>query len=459
MSAQPQPEQAAGPREPDYPGPYAVGVYGRKLQEFLRGRERVRLIGEVCGLKVRNAAVYFELRDAEGAVPIAVWRNVYDRLALPEGLMRDGAEVVVSGGLDYYPGGGKASPSFSFRAEHVRLAGDGDLLAQIERLRRKLASEGLFETQKTLERPRLPRVLGVVTGAESAARADLIAGLRRRGWGGTVIFQHVSVQDRHAAPAIGRALQDLAARPEVEAVVVCRGGGSLIDLMAFSDEVLCRTVAMLRLPVIAAVGHQTDRTLIDDVAAVSCSTPTHAAEAAVPLDLAAARAELSRAAATLGNHGHAAIHTQSTHLSRNALSLARHLRGEKSRLHQILREIRASGHRRLATERGLGSRRALVLSRKRTAALRSHDGAEESLRRMAAALRRHAAAVEPARGSELRRIGSMLDAHHPDRVLERGYAVVEGGDSVITSAVSAREARQFRVRFADDHVDAEVRDE
>ena len=98
------------------------------------------------------------------------------------------------------------------------------------------------------------------------------------------------MQDRHAAPAIAAAIQDLAAQPQVEAIVVTRGGGSLADLWAFCDETLCRTVAMLRVPVISAVGHERDSTLIDDVAAVACSTPTHAAEAAVPLDCGVARA-------------------------------------------------------------------------------------------------------------------------------------------------------------------------
>ena len=104
-----------------------------------------------------------------------------------------------------------------------------------------------------------------------------------------MVWAFAPVQDRRAAPAIAAAIQDLAARPEVEAIVVTRGGGSLADLWAFCDETLCRTVAMLRVPVVSAVGHERDSTLIDDVAAVACSTPTHAAEAAVPLDCVAAR--------------------------------------------------------------------------------------------------------------------------------------------------------------------------
>ena len=131
-----------------------------------------------------------------------------------------------------------------------------------------------------------------MTGERGKARDDVLAGLRRRGWAGRLVWAFVPVQDRHAAPRIAGALRELAAIPEVEVVIVARGGGSLADLFAFCDEALCRTVALLRVPVISSVGHHTDRTLIDDVAAVCCSTPTHAAEAAVPIDCNAARADL-----------------------------------------------------------------------------------------------------------------------------------------------------------------------
>jgi exodeoxyribonuclease VII large subunit len=262
----------------ELPGPFPVGRYARKLQEELRRRARVRLVGEVTGVSRSKVQAYFELRDAEGAVPCAIWLDDLEKAGLPEGGLRDGAEVVIGGGPDYYPGGGQASPSFAFRATQVRLAGEGDLLARLEALRKQLRAEGLFELQKQLARPRLPKTIGVVTAESGAARRDLLAGLRRRGWEGTVIWAFAPVQDRRAAPAIGAAIQELAATPAVEAIVVTRGGGSLADLWAFCDETLCRTVAMLRVPVISAVGHERDSTLIDDVAAVACSTPTHAAE-------------------------------------------------------------------------------------------------------------------------------------------------------------------------------------
>ena len=236
-----------------------------------------------------------------------IWLNDLEKAGLPEGGLRDGAEVVICGGPDYYPGGGQASPSFAFRATSVRLAGEGDLLARLEALRKQLRAEGLFELQKQLRRPALPKTIGVVTAEGGAARRDLLAGLRRRGWAGTIVWAFAPVQDRRAAPAITAAIQDLAARPEVETILVTRGGGSIADLWAFCDETLCRTVAMLRVPVVSAIGHERDSTLIDDVAAFACSTPTHAPEAVVPLDCAGARRDLERCIGALRRAGERAV--------------------------------------------------------------------------------------------------------------------------------------------------------
>src|ERR1700753_1591735 len=191
---------------PDLPGPFAVGRYANKIKDWMRNRPRVRLSGEVTGVGKSKVQAYFELRDGDGAVPCQIWLNDLERAGLPEGALRAGAEAVIAGGPDYSPGGGAASPSFCFRATHVRLAGEGDLLARLEALRKQLRAEGLFELQKQLARPQLPRAIGVVTAESGAARRDLLAGLRRRGWGGTVVWEFAPVQDRHAAPRITAAI-------------------------------------------------------------------------------------------------------------------------------------------------------------------------------------------------------------------------------------------------------------
>jgi len=416
-----------------------VGAYAAKLRDELRKRARVQLFGEVFGLRTGRARVWFELRDADGAVPCAMWRDAFDELGLPEGALADGAQVVVAGGPDYYPGSRTASPSFSFAVSGLRLAGEGDLLAQLEVLRKALAAEGLFEPQKRLVRPGLPRCIGVVTGEGGKARDDVLAGLRRRGWAGRVVWAFAPVQDRHAAPAITRALQDLAAVEEVEVVVVARGGGSLADLFAFCDETLCRTVALLRVPVIASVGHHTDRTLIDDVAAVSCSTPTHAAESAVPLHCAEARAAVQGAAGRLAVHSRRAVLDRARHLAHLSRAPGEHVARERRALHQKLREVRASATRRGREERAATVARARALGRRATAA----GGPELAARRTA-----------------LDGFTLALAAHDPERVLERGYAVVDDRHGrVVTSAEAAREARAVRLFFADAAVDATIEDD
>src|SRR3954451_19495003 len=167
-------------------GPFPVGQYAAALRERLRGFARVQVFGEVFGFKAGRAKVWFELRDATGALPCSMWREDFERLRL--GALPDGAQVVAAGGCDFYPGSRTASPSFSFAVTELRVAGEGDLLAQLEQLRRRLFSEGLCEPQKALARPALPPGIGVVTGETGKARDDVLAGLRRRGWGGRVVW-------------------------------------------------------------------------------------------------------------------------------------------------------------------------------------------------------------------------------------------------------------------------------
>src|SRR5882757_9458266 len=409
---------------PDLPGPFAVGRYAKKLKDWMRERPRVLLIGEVTGMGRSKVQAYFELRDGEGAVPCAIWISDLEKAGLPEGALRDGAEVVIAGGLDYYPGGGAASPNFCFRATHVRLAGEGDLVARLEALRSQLRAEGLTELQKQLARPALPKAIGVVTAEGGAARRDLLAGLERRGWGGTVVWAFAPVQDRHAAPAIARALQDLAARPEIEAIVVTRGGGSLADLWAFCDETLCRTVAMLRVPVVSAVGHERDSTLIDDVAAVACSTPTHA---------------------------DGAIGARARHLGALARGPARALQRQRTILNQKTREIRAASERGLA-ERGAFQRRiaTVVLERARRRALDRAERAGEKRHRQGVALETAAERAVAQRREALRNAAVALRAHDPERTLERGYALAETPDGEpLTNAAAAAAAGRFSLRFSD----------
>ena len=345
MSTQ-EPLRPAGIDGSALKGPFPVGEYSAALRGKLRAMARVQVFGEVSNLGVRAKAVYFELRDVNGALPCSMWRSDYDRLGVD---LEDGMQVVLAGGCDYYPGSSTSSPSFTFRATGLRVAGEGELLAQIERLRRKLDAEGLFEPQKALARPALPRSIGVVTGEGGKARDDVLAGLAPARLGGAAgLGLRSGAGPPRRAPLIARALQDLVAAGGVDTIVVARGGGSVMDLMAFSDETLCRTVALLPVPVIASVGHHTDRTLIDDVAAVSCSTPTHAAETAVRVHCADARADMHDAALRLNGCGRRAVVERARRLGELTRAPAEQVARQRAWLHQKLRELRASGRRGIA---------------------------------------------------------------------------------------------------------------
>jgi len=430
-----QPATSAGIPGSDLPGPYPVGSYAAQLKRRVLAFAHVQLVGEVWGLRWGRARVYFELRDPRGALPCSMWMADFEALGVT---LVDGMRVVVGGGCDYYPGSAASSPSFTFAVGDLRPAGEGDLLAQLQRLRRQLAADGLLEPQKRLPRPLLPRTIGVVTGERGKARDDVLAGLRRRGWAGRLVWAFAPVQDRHAAPLIAAALRELAAIEEVEVVIVARGGGSLADLFAFCDETLCRTVALLRVPVISSVGHHTDRTLIDDVAAHSCSTPTHAAEAAVPVDCVAARSALGVQARRLERHARRAVLERARTLAHLARSPREHLDRHRGHLHQLLRELRASARRAGEQGRSLAGVHLLVLGR---------------------AVSRARSTEAQKRERELARLRLALDAHDPQKTLARGYAMVQDrAGEPLSSAAAAASAVELDLRFHDGSIAARVTD-
>jgi exodeoxyribonuclease VII large subunit len=432
----PAPEQTGIPGS-DLPGPYGVGEYASALRTQLRSFARVQLVGELVNLRSSRARVYFELRDASGAIPCAVWLTDWEAILARIGAAPvEGMHVVVAGGCDFYPGSSTSSPGFSFSVADLRVAGEGDLLARIERLRKQLDGEGLLAPQKLLSRPLLPRTIGVVTAQNGKAREDILAGLARRGWAGRIVWGFAPVQDRHAAPLIARALADLAAVGDVDVAIVARGGGSLADLLCFCDEGLCRTVALLAVPVIASVGHHTDRTLLDDVAAVSCSTPTHAAEVAVGLDCARARAGLTARATRIREHGRRAVLSRARTLTTLSRAPAAHIERQWALLHQRLRETRAGSRRRVQTEREVTQRRAIVLERKASSTVRD---------------------CRTRRPQELARLMLALAGHDPQRTLERGYALVQSREGKpIATAAAARTAHKVRVQFADETIRAKI---
>lgn len=271
---------------------FSVAAFNRGVSLWLRRLPELWVEGEVTELR-RNEAwanVFFTLKDpASGACLSATMpRRRFDALEL--GLC-DGETVQVQGRAELY----EAKGELGFRVTTIERVGLGEHLAALERLKRALAAEGLFATERKRRLPRFPRAIGVLTGADAAARGDVLTGIQARFPPAHVVVAETRVQGRGAAERIVAALAALAAHPLVDVVVLARGGGSFEDLLPFSDERVVRAVADCPVPLVSAVGHEQDTPLCDLAADVRASTPTAAARLVVPaLDELQASLERSR---------------------------------------------------------------------------------------------------------------------------------------------------------------------
>jgi len=236
---------------------------------------RIWVEGQIAECKKRGNTVFLTLRDPLAAVSAQVicTRAVFDAVSPQEG-----ARVVMFVKPDFNATRG----SFALTAIEIRAVGIGELLARLEKLRKELAAEGLFSSERKRALPFLPGVIGLVCGRESAAERDVVQNAQRRWPAVRFRIEQSAVQGPYAAGEVVEALRKLDADPEVEVIVIARGGGSLEDLLPFSDEGLLRAVAACRTPVVSAIGHEQDSPLLDFVADLRASTPTDAAKRIVP---------------------------------------------------------------------------------------------------------------------------------------------------------------------------------
>jgi exodeoxyribonuclease VII large subunit len=256
-----------------------VRTVARKIAEWVDRLGAVWVEGQLAQVTARagTGTAFLVLRDPAADVSL--------QLTAPIGLVRDGGpavaegnRVVVHGKPSFFLGRG----TLSLRVDDIRAVGIGELLARIERLRRLLAAEGLFDPARKRRPPFLPRCIGLVTGRASAAEHDVVTNAQARWPAVRFRIESVAVQGALAVPQIVDALRVLDRDPDVDVIVLARGGGSVEDLLPFSDETLCRAVADCRTPVVSAIGHEPDTPLVDHVADVRCSTPTEAGRRLVP---------------------------------------------------------------------------------------------------------------------------------------------------------------------------------
>ncbi|MFD4691458.1 exodeoxyribonuclease VII large subunit [Streptomyces sp. NPDC058463] len=259
--------------------PLPVGDVSRLIGGWIDRLGAVWVEGQITQLSRRPGAgvVFLTLRDPSHDISVSVtcFRQVFDRIA---DVVTEGARVVVLAKPEWYAPRGQ----LSLRATEIRPVGIGELLVRLEQLKKSLAAEGLFALDRKKPLPFLPQLIGLVCGRASAAERDVLENARRRWPAVRFEVRNTAVQGVHAVNQVVQAVKDLDELAEVDVIVVARGGGSVEDLLPFSDEQLIRAVAACRTPVVSAIGHEPDSPLLDLVADLRASTPTDAAKKVVP---------------------------------------------------------------------------------------------------------------------------------------------------------------------------------
>ena len=420
----PAPPTGAPPATPEA-RVFAVSELVRAARITLEGRfSDPRVEGEVSGLKrSANGHLYFTLKDAEAQLDCVMYAREAGRLRFR---VQDGLQVRCRGRLTIYEARGR----FQLSVHAIELAGAGALALAFEQLKQRLAAEGLFDPERKRPLPFLPRRLGVVTSAQGAVIRDIVRVAHRR-FPVPILLAPAPVQGEGAAAAIVAALAEIVKVPDVDVVIVARGGGSLEDLWAFNDEALARAIAACPVPVISAVGHETDFTIADFVADLRAPTPSAAAELAVPV-----AADLLAEVQLLGRRLGRALHGETRSL-RLRLERARAALGDPRRLIDLRRQglddfaeraaraLRASFARRRADLRAAETRLYRLHPQRRIADQRAALAATE--RRLVAA----GTALLAHRQRALESLAGKLDALSPLKVLDRGYSLARGPDGQV----------------------------
>jgi exodeoxyribonuclease VII large subunit len=423
----------ADPTPGDNAAAMSVGELSSRLKRVVEGEfGHVRLRGEISGYKrVASGHCYLCLKDDAAVIDGVIWKGQAASLAFrPE----DGIEVIATGRLTTYPGRSK----YQVIIERMELAGAGALMALLERNKARFDAEGLFAKSKARSPlPFLPRRIGVVTSPTGAVIRDILHRLEDR-CPSHVLVWPVKVQGDGAANEVAAAVRGFDALPadlRPDLVIVARGGGSIEDLWAFNEEAVVRAVAACTIPIISAVGHETDTTLCDHAADLRAPTPTAAAELAVPV--------LADLRLTIAAHG-----------QRTERCARRYVERGRERLDAMARLLptrdRLLGPQRQRID-DLGARLDRGLERRVVRARGELDRTGAVLRPSLLDRR-----LEGAR-QRLADLGRLLASVDPDAPLARGYArITDRTGATLTTAKAAKAAGALTLRFADDTLDARV---
>ena len=399
-----------------------LNEYVRRALEADPMLHSLRIRGEISNFRPTSSGHwYFTLKDDRSRINCVMFRSSAMRMSFRP---QDGMAVILAGRVSLY----EATGAYQFYAESMRPEGVGSLYQQFEALKAKLAAEGLFDQSRKRPIPYRPRKIAVVTSRTGAVLHDICRVSAGRDPGVPLVLLPVQVQGEGAAEEIAAAIRRAGTLPGVDVIITGRGGGSIEDLWAFNEEIVARAIADSPIPVISAVGHETDVTIADFAADRRASTPSNAAEIAVP-----DRSEIM-----------AGLREMRRHLSR---SLRESLQMRKLRLMRARTRLTATQPER-------------ELSELRQRALRLHARLDRAVQdRVAALAPRQAlaqvrldAAIDGQlrqREETIRRLRTRLTALNPSGVLERGYALVMDGDRVLTTRASANRVDRMTLRFQD----------
>jgi len=456
------PEPAAGPGNiPEFSVSELSFALKREIETAF---PRVRVRGEVSQPSFpRSGHCYFRLKDENAVIDGVAWKGTIPRLGIK---IEEGLEVIATGKLTTYAG----SSRYQIIVDRLELAGEGALLKLLEDRRKKLAAEGLFDQDKKRELPFLPEVIGVVTSPSGAVIRDILHRLADR-FPRRVLVWPVSVQGEKAAGEVAAAiagfnrlpLEGPVPRPDV--LIVARGGGSLEDLWAFNEEIVVRAAAGSAIPLISAVGHETDTTLIDFASDRRAPTPTAAAEMAVPV-----RADLLAEVLDYGKRTVASLNRGLRDAAFALSSLARGLGDPHRLIEERQQRLDVAGERLL-----MGPRRVIEVKQQLIAgearALRAAGERFKSemqqrivhtndrLTQYGERLKRHSGELFGRAADRVDQIGKLLESYSFHSVLSRGFALVRDQDGQpVLAAAGARSGDTLSIEFADGKVGARVTD-
>ncbi|MBL3700619.1 exodeoxyribonuclease VII large subunit [Leucobacter luti] len=387
--------------------PWPVGLMSEKIAAWVDRLGQVWVEGEITQWQLRGGHVYGKLKDLgqDATVSFTVWRSVAQRLTSE---FAQGDRVIALVKPNFWVKGGSLTVQV-FDISHVGL---GELLERLERLRRQLQGEGLFDASRKRRLPFLPGRIGLVTGRDSDAEKDVVRNATLRWPGVQFRIHYAAVQGDRAAAEVTAGIERLDADPEVDVIIVARGGGDFQNLLPFSDERVVRAAANATTPVVSAIGHEADRPLLDEVADLRASTPTDAAKRVVP-DVGEELAGIDQARARMTSR------------------LGQLLTHETDRLSQLRGRPVLRSPERIVDER-----------------------AEELVRWIARGTELADRAVVD-RGRELSQLRARLTALSPRATLERGYGIVQLADgAVLRDAAGAPAGTQLRVSLASGRIAA-----